>query len=329
LLDGQSPFPGPGDPSIEGEYAYVYPPLLAYLLAPFAALATTPAVLVAVGLLVLALFGTLRVLGVRDWRCYTVLCLWAPVFDGLWTASVSIALSFVLALAWRWRLRRFAGGGTLALAIAVKLLLAPLLVWPAALGRWRSVAVGSLGAAALVLGPWAATGFADLARYPDLVRELARLEQSHGYSLVAALSAVGVDVDVARTVALLLGCGLLAGAFVLGRGGDDVGSLTLGLFGSVSLSPIGWQHYWVLFVVPLSLVRPRFSVLWLLPALSYVGIFKRIDDDARALSVAVMVLVCAAVFVIHRNDRRRSSSTPRARRRVRKRSGTEPQAKPL
>jgi hypothetical protein len=202
-------------------------------------------------------------------------------------------------------------------------------VWPAALGRWRAVAIGSFGALALVLGPWAATGFADLTRYPDLVRELTRLEQTDGYSLVAALSAIGVGLDAARTVALLIGCGLLVGAFVLGRGGDDVGSLTLALFGAVALSPIGWQHYWVLFVVPLALVRPRFSVLWLLPVLSYVGIFKRIDDDARALSVAVIVFVCAAVFVIHRNDRRKSSSKPRARRRVRGRGAAEPQARPL
>ena len=63
---------------------------------------------------------------------------------------------------------------------------------------------------------------------------------------------------------------------------------------TLALSPIVWLHYLVLLLVPLAIMRPRFSAIWLLPVLLWVspkpGYAEGVLTFAPAI-VAVILLV--------------------------------------
>jgi hypothetical protein len=305
VLRGASPYPGLHDAALAGEHAYVYPPLLAFLVTPFTLLPAPAASVVAVLLLVAALGATLHLLGVRDWRCYGALLAWGPVFDGLQVASVSVALALLVALAWRFRERGLASGSVVGLVVALKLFLWPLAVWSFATGRLRA-ALGAIAVAALaIFVPWGAVGFAGLTEYPALLRKLAALEQHEGFSLVSAFASVGASTAAARALALALGLALLLGCARAGRRGADARAFVLALAAALALTPIAWQHYFVVLAVPLAVVRPRFSAAWLIPVVGWVGYVARDEPLARSATVlAAAGLVVLLVRLTGERDRR-------------------------
>ncbi|MGH3133092.1 MAG: glycosyltransferase 87 family protein, partial [Gaiellaceae bacterium] len=129
VLDGESPYPPVEGPALASQTAYVYPPLLAYLVVPFTVFPETAAsVLAVIGAAVL-LVATLAVLGVRDARCYAAMALWAPTVNALHMASTSVLLAFAAALAWRYRATAWPLATSLGLGVATKIILWPLLVW--------------------------------------------------------------------------------------------------------------------------------------------------------------------------------------------------------
>ena len=58
---------------------------------------------------------------------------------------------------------------------------------------------------------------------------------------------------------------------VFARRDDDARSFTCAVAATLALSPIVWLHYLVVLLVPMAILRPRFSVLWLLPVLLWVS----------------------------------------------------------
>src|SRR5262245_59497161 len=70
VLDGDSPYPALDDPILEDQKGYVYPPQLAVALAPLAPLPVDLVALVVTASMLAMLWLTLRLLGLRDVRCY-------------------------------------------------------------------------------------------------------------------------------------------------------------------------------------------------------------------------------------------------------------------
>jgi hypothetical protein len=168
----------------------------------------------------------------------------------------------MLALAWVWRDRWLRSGTLVGLAIASKLFLWPLLVWLLATRRYRA---GSAAAGAIVLAtlvPWALIGFSGLASYADLLRSMEDLFAVHSLSVATMLHALGADPWVATRAALAVGVAFAALALVVGRRGLDAASLSLAVLAAILGSPILWQNYYALLLVPVAIVRPRFSGIW-------------------------------------------------------------------
>src|SRR5688572_9025003 len=92
VLEGDSPYPALDDPILEDQKGYVYPPQLAVALTPLAPLPIDLVALLVTGGLLAMLWLTLRLLDVRDIRCYAAAVLWMPVASGLLLANVSIPL---------------------------------------------------------------------------------------------------------------------------------------------------------------------------------------------------------------------------------------------
>lgn len=272
VLDGRSPYAPPGDFSIVSETAYVYPPLLAELVAPLTAVSTGWAELLATVVCVALLLATLWLAGLRDPACYCAVALWSPTFNGAESANGSVLVAFLVALAWRLKDRagiwRPAAEGV---AMAVKPFVWPLAFWEAARGRrWAAVASVAMGVG-VAFASWVPIRFAGLGRFVGINREVAEAETARSYSVGGVLDAFGLGRGVALPVSILLAAGLLAACWRVARRGDDVGSLALALAAALVLTPIVWQHYLLILVVPLAVARPKLSPVWLVPIVLWLA----------------------------------------------------------
>jgi hypothetical protein len=210
----------------------------------------------------------LRLLGVRDWRCYGLAFLTAPVLNTVTLGALSSVLLLGVAGAWRYRDRRCVAAVIIALTAVAKLFAWPLLVWLVATRRLRTAAVTVVLVVVLVIGGWAAIGFADLTGYPHLLRLLSRVEAVQSYSLVGLLRLHG---GAATAVTAVLGVAVLVGVFVAARGPEgDRRSLSVAVAGALLATPVLWLHYLVLLYVPIALARPRLSALWFAPLAFWV-----------------------------------------------------------
>jgi len=295
IVDGESPYPPVDGFELASHSAYVYPPLLAFVIVPFTALSNGVAAVLAVLLAAALLVATLVVLDVRDWRCYTAAALWAPTTNALHMASSSALLALAAALAWRYRATVLPLAAAIGLGVATKLILWPLLVWTLVTGRLRPMAFAIAIAVGVTLPLWAVLGFDGLGRYPAMLRRLADLEAEESYSLVGAFTALGVGGTGARVLAIAVAAGLLVLCVVYARRGDDARAFIAALSAGLAFSPIVWLHYLVLLLVPLAIVRPRFSAVWLLPLLLWLT---PLNGNGDAIQPLLPTLVTAAVLVV-------------------------------
>jgi hypothetical protein len=325
VLHGNSPYVV-ADPHAFSHFdKFVYPPSAALLFAPFAAL---PIKLGSVLMLVLGLvciFAALHLLDVQDWRCYGVAAMSAPVINSLALGAVTSFLLVGTAAVWRYRDRAAIAGALGALTAVMKLFLWPLGLWLMVTRRLRATVAFVVVATVVVIGGWAAIGFAGLRSYPHLLHVLAQVEQGVSYSPVALLRLSGTPATLLS--AALVGITVLAVA-LSARGADgDRRSFTIAIAGSLVATPVLWLHYFALLLIPIALYRPRLSglwfvplVLWLTPASHANGSLWRV-----ALALAVLVVVVART-VADRHTRwfyRPVGSRPLALRRVHGIAGTE------
>ena len=298
VLDGRSPYPALDDPILEDQKGYVYPPQLWLALVPLTPLPIgVVAVLVTAGLLAL-LFLTLRVLGVRDVRCYAASLLWMPSVSGVLLGNISIPLAFAAAVAWRYRDEIWQPAWALGLAVSAKFSMWPLLVWTAVTRRLRATAWALVIGIVITFGAWALIGFDGLTGYPDLLRRLSEIQSDRSYSIVGMASTAGLGDVVGQALTLLVGGGLLIGCVLFARRADDQRSFTCAVAATLALSPIVWLHYLVVLLVPMAIARPRFSLLWLLPVLLWgsprPGYAEGFQTFMPAVAVGILVTVLLA-----------------------------------
>ncbi|HUZ85143.1 MAG TPA: glycosyltransferase 87 family protein [Gaiellales bacterium] len=290
LLHGHSPYPPLSAPPSGS--AFVYPPLLAIALLPFAVAPSWIASAVFVVLVFAALAGTLLALGVRDLRCYSIALLWPAVVATVQTASISLALALAVALAWRWRAMPRRQVAVVALAIVAKLFLWPLLIWLAAIGGLRRGVAAGAAATAVGLGSWMAIGFAGLDSYVPLLRRLGAAEGPTGYTFSHLSAAAGLGAGAGTAVAYATAACLLAAVWVTGRRGHAAESLALCLAAALIASPIVWLHYFALLLVPVALAAPTLSRLWLLPCVALLA-GPAVGPNHRPVAVLVVLAVAA------------------------------------
>jgi len=270
VLDGRSPYPDADEPLLDDDKAYVYPPQVAIAFLPLARVPVDVAAAVAALVAVLAVLASIAVVGVRDWRCYVAALVWAPVWNAIDIANISGVLTLLVAVAWRYRATLWPFASALGLAISMKLFLWPLLFWAALVRGVRATLLAIAVGGAVTLAAWAAIGFAGLKQYPDLVARLADVQAARSYSLVGVADAFGLSTAVGRAASLVVGVASLLACIRFGRDGDERRSFTCAIAAAIILSPIVWQHYLALLIVPVALARPRLSVLWLVPIVLWV-----------------------------------------------------------
>lgn len=297
VLDGKSPYPALDDPILDDQKGYVYPPQLVLALLPLTVLPVDVAAVLATIAMLGLLALTLRVLGVRDLRCYAAAFLWMPSASGVLLANVSIPFAFALALAWRYRDEVWPPALALGLAVSAKLLLWPVFVWTLVTRRLRATALAVAFGLVVTFASWAALGFAGLTGYPDLLRRLSDIQSENSYSFVGMAAALGLGETVGQALTLAIGSGLLVLCVLYGRRGDDLRSFTCAVAATLALSPIVWLHYLVLLLVPLAVARPRFSLIWLLPVLLWTSPKPGYAEGFQTFLPAIAAVILVAVLL--------------------------------
>lgn len=301
VVHGVSPY------AFRADETYAYPPLLAFIAAPFHSLGAGAATFGWLILSIAAIGLALWWLGLRDWRCYALALLFRPTQSALDLGTVAPLLLLSVGALWRWRDTVGAAGVAAGAGVALKLFLWPLIAWLALTSRVRTAIAAVAGTLTLVLIPWAAIGFAGIGDYPGLLRHLSRDEASASYSVVALVVRAHLPQGVGLVASLVVAVALLATAAWVARDermtrlDRDVATLILALAAALAASPIVWIHYFVLLLVPLALARPRLGVLWLVPfAYSPLAETAWPSGDARRLALALVATLVLLVATLDR-----------------------------
>jgi hypothetical protein len=286
LLEWKNPFPEPGAPLQYG-HNLIWPPLAGFLVAPLTLLGPGAAdwVMALLGLGCALL--SLRVVGVKDWRVYGAFALWPAVVGEIRVAHLTPFLCLLVALAWRYRDTRFAPGVAIGLAGALKFFLWPLGIWLAAMGKVREtlLAAALAGTSLLLVIPF--TGLDD---YFRTLLDLGDAFDQDSYSPFGFLVQVGVPEELARVATLAIGAALLFGCW-------RRASLGLAVAAALVLSPIVWLDYYAVAAVPLAIVRPRFSVVWLAPLATW-GLLSAGLGAGNGWGSARVLIVFTIVFTV-------------------------------
>jgi hypothetical protein len=300
VLHGRSPFPPPTPDAVFLIHTYPAGPYAApavLLFAPFGLLPVWLAEAIFTGILIAAVFFALRLVGVRDWRCYGAAFLWAPVASGIQTANLTLLLTVGVAVLWRFRHRVVISALLVGVLVSLKFFLWPLLIWLLATRRYTAAAWSLVVAGVITFGTWGVLGFSGLRDYPHVARIFARYYETSSYTPFAFLTKLGLTDPLARYGSLAVGILALAAIFVAARRNGSEAAFALAIAAAILWSPVVWLHYFALLLVPLAVLNPAFSVAWLLPAILWVcpvGAAPTVWKYALPLVVFTLVLLYAS-----------------------------------
>ena len=308
LLDGRRMY----DPAVDvaGGFAiYLYPPPFALAIVPLALIGGQAAVGIWTALLVAAFLAGVALLPVGRSVRWLVLLLGAldwPVVYSLKLGQVGPILFLLFAIGWRWRDRPGRLGTAIGLGTLVKVQPGLLLGWAALTGRWRAIGVGTVvlvGAAVL------ATVFAGTQPwfdYPALLgRVAAPLTTPHNFTPGAIAFQAGVPADIAALVQWIAVGVALAAVVVASRTASAEASYLVAVVASQLISPLLWDHYAMLLLLPVAWLLERRQwwavVVPLATAIPLVGIV-----PAAVYPIVFVVCLFAPVVVGGPIDRPRT-----------------------
>lgn len=268
VLDGRSPYPNhlPAVAHRDTFRPFVYPAPAAVAMAPVSLIPYAVADIIWALIGVAAIVLALRLLDVRDWRCYGAVFAWPMIWSSLINGAISTLAVLACAALWRYRARPWVAAVLVAALVVFKLYFWPLGLWLIVTRRWRA-AFGSVAlAAAATVGGYAVVGFSALREYPRILARLTRLVADQSYSPYALFRSLGASPDGARLLMLACGATVLVGLVVAARqSGGDRASFILAIAGSLVLTPIVWPHYLAPLCVAIALARPSIGTAWLAP----------------------------------------------------------------
>jgi hypothetical protein len=255
LLAGQPLY----DTSIQetgGFGLFYYPPTFAPLILLVGLLSAATAVWVwtaillgsfAIGVVLLPVSRTIR------WWIVLLAGLSWPFAYAIKLGQVGPILFLLFSIGWRWLDDPIRLGVSAALGTAIKLQPGIIFVWAILTRRWRSVVVGAavLGVlavvATLLAGPNIWSDFATLARQVG-----DPITTEHNFTPGAVAYQLGVSADLSALIQLASTIVVLGAVVAGARWATSEASYLVGVIASQLLSPILWDHYAMLLLLPVA-----------------------------------------------------------------------------
>jgi hypothetical protein len=289
LLDGQRLY-DPGVDLAGGFAIYLYPPPFALAFVPFVWLGDPLGLDAWTALLIGSTVAAIAVMPVSPRLRWGVLLLagvdW-PVLYSLKLGQVGPVLLLLFVLGWRWLERPGGLGGTIGTGALVKLQPALVGGWAVLTGRWRAALIGFGLAAGACLVTLPIVGTAAWADYVALLRQVsAPIVTPHNFTPGAVLYQAGVDQGVATAVQWLVVAGALVLVVLAALRCSASGSYVVAIVASQLISPLLWDHYAIVLLLPVAWLAARgawwalaipivtsLPLLWLVPAAVYPIVF--------------------------------------------------------
>ena len=235
---------------------FYYPPTFAPILLPFGILSATTATWSWIAISVAAfLIGVAAMPVSRTVKWTTILLAgWSfPFVYAVKLGQVGPILFCLFALGWRWLDRQIPFGVVGALGAAIKLQPGLVLVWALLTLRFRAVLAGGVVLIALAIlttviaGPTAWTDFLTLIRaVSDPIRT------PHNFTPGALAFASGSSADVAALIQSISTVGVVVLFLMSIRWATDEASFMVAVIASQLVSPIVWDHYAMLLLLPVA-----------------------------------------------------------------------------
>jgi hypothetical protein len=293
VLDGQRLY----DPSVQqtgGFGLFYYPPPFVFAILPFGLLPATTATWAWILLSVAMLVAAIAILPVRATVRWTTLLLaglsW-PVAYALKLGQVGPLLLLLFAIGWRWLDRPLAVGAAGALGAVVKLQPGLILVWALLTRRLMAVIFGAgillvtALAATLILG-----GVGVWQDYVALIRNVSDpITTPHNFTPGAAAYQAGVSAGAATAIQLASSVLVVAAVIVAAVRAPADASLLVTMVASQLLSPVLWDHYAMLLLLP---------VAWLLERRQWWAVAIPLVTSAVTLFVNLPAAIYPTVFWI-------------------------------
>lgn len=240
---------------------FYYPPTFIPLVLPFGLLAAGAATWVWICVLLAAFGAGVAVMPVAltvRWLVVLLAGLSWPFLYAIKLGQVGPLLFLLFAIGWRWMDRGPLLGASGALGAAIKIQPGIILVWALLTRRWSAVLTG---AAVLVGLAAVATLLAGVGAWTDFLTLITRVSDPittpHNFTPGAVAHQLGVPRDVAAI--LQWGSMALAALAVLGTALrlPSVPSYLVAVIASQLLSPILWDHYALLLLLPVAWLLDR------------------------------------------------------------------------
>jgi hypothetical protein len=235
---------------------FYYPPTFAPLILPFGALSGQAATWLWIAIsLAFFLVGVAALPTSRTVRWWIVfLAGWSfPFVYAVKLGQVGPILFGLLALGWRWFDRPAWLGVTGALGAAIKIQPGLVFFWAGLTGRWRAAAIGAV--TLLVLAA-VATLLAGVGAWTDFLTLLRTVSDpittEHNFTPGAVAFQLGMPADAAALLQFASTIGVIAILIASVRLATDEASYLITVVASQLISPILWDHYAMLLLLPVA-----------------------------------------------------------------------------
>ena len=285
---------------------YLYPPPFALAVIPFALLPNEIGlwawVILAIASFVVAV-AILPVSGSVRWAVLLLGALDWPLIYSFRLGQVGPLLLLLFAIGWRWLDRPVILGLTMAAGGLAKLQPLFLLVWAGFHARWRAIAVA---AATLVLAAGLATVLFGPGVWGDYLMLLGRVSAPvttpHNFTPGAIAFQAGVREDVATLIQLLSMVVVITVVLIsLAKTSPEASYLTT-VIASQLLSPVLWDHYAVILLLPVAWLLQR--GYWWAAAIPLLTSIPSILVMPPAIYLVVFVAGLLAPLLVETSERR-------------------------
>ena len=253
------------DPTIKASGVfglYYYPPPFVLAILPFALLASGVAVWVWLGLSAAMLVAGIWLMPVSPtvrWATLLLAGLSWPVAYALKLGQVGPLLFLLFAAGWRWLDRPGILGLSGALGAMVKIQPGIVLAWAVLTHRWRAVVIGSV---ILVVGGIIATLVAGgPSIWGDYAKLLGNVSDAtflpHNYTPGAVAFQLGVPAAGAVAIQVAASIAVVLALIVAARRLRADASYLVAVIASQLLSPVLWDHYAMLLLLPVAWMLER------------------------------------------------------------------------
>ncbi len=235
---------------------FYYPPTFAPLILPFGLLTATTAVWTWTAILLGSfLVGVVVMPVTRTVRWWIVLLagLSWPFAYAVKLGQVGPILFLLFAIGWRWLDDPIRLGASAALGTAIKLQPAIIFVWAILTRRWAAVAAGAVVLAGLAVAATLLAGTGSWSDFALLVRQVGDpITTEHNFTPGAVAYQSGLSAELASLLQLACTVLVVGAVVAAARWATAEASYLVAVIASQLLSPILWDHYAMLLLLPVA-----------------------------------------------------------------------------